>query len=486
MRRIVATTAVLAGAVAISACEGVGQALSSHTDVLARAGGHEFTVQEVSRLLIDNPRLPAQPDVVEALANVWIDYTLLAGHVARDSTLESLDLRDVVQPEIDNIVVSRYRDDVVVVDTILTEDELRARFDQDQPGLEVRARHVLLQVTPDATPEVRDSVRTLIADVRSRAAAGDDFGALAEEYSQDPGSATRGGDLGFFPRGQMVRPFEEAAFALQPGDVSDVVETSFGYHVIKVEERREPNYEERKDAFAQSLKTQLVFEAEQAYVDSLLEALEIEVQPEAPDVVRELARDREAELGARRRGRTLVSYRDGRYTVGDLADLLYRVAQAQLAQLAAAGDEEVQGILEQQARNKILIESARRAGHTATQVEQDSVVAAARSMLRAATTGMGLADLQPVEGEDERAMIDRVVFEALVEAAAGRRNVPPLGPLSHFLREGANARIFMQAAEEVIRVTNEGRRENLPELPEGQPVPTQPVPDGEQTEEQGG
>ena len=74
-------------------------------------------------------------------------------------------------------------------------------------------------------------------EILKRARAGEDFVKLAKEYTTEPGGKKRGGDLGWFGRGQMVKPFEEAAFALQPGHISDVVETDFGYHIIKVEER---------------------------------------------------------------------------------------------------------------------------------------------------------------------------------------------------------------------------------------------------------
>jgi len=75
-------------------------------------------------------------------------------------------------------------------------------------------------------------------DVLRRARAGESFDALAKEYSSDPGSKDKGGDLGWFGRGRMVKPFEDAAFALQPGQISDIVQTQFGYHIIKLDERR--------------------------------------------------------------------------------------------------------------------------------------------------------------------------------------------------------------------------------------------------------
>ncbi len=125
----------------------------------------------------------------------------------------------------------------------VSEEEIRRYYDEHKNEFEqVRARHILLSTRPIARdgnpPPDKEAVRRKAQEVLRRARAGEDFAALAREFSDDPGSKEKGGDLDFFGRGRMVREFEEAAFALQPGQISDLVETSYGFHIIKVEGRR--------------------------------------------------------------------------------------------------------------------------------------------------------------------------------------------------------------------------------------------------------
>lgn len=100
----------------------------------------------------------------------------------------------------------------------------------------VRLAHILIGVTPSQA--TRDSLYSFATLIRDKALSGEDFETLARNYSDDP-SADKGGDLGWFGRGEMVPEFEQAAFALQPGQISDVVETTFGFHIIKVTGRKE-------------------------------------------------------------------------------------------------------------------------------------------------------------------------------------------------------------------------------------------------------
>lgn len=106
---------------------------------------------------------------------------------------------------------------------------------------QVKARHILIKVEKDATEEVKASAKTKIEDLLQRIKNGEDFATLAQEFSEDPGSGKKGGDLGYNPKGRMVPKFDEVMFALKPGELSNVVETEYGFHIIKVEGKRKGN-----------------------------------------------------------------------------------------------------------------------------------------------------------------------------------------------------------------------------------------------------
>jgi peptidyl-prolyl cis-trans isomerase D len=111
------------------------------------------------------------------------------------------------------------------------------RSELDTPE-QVRARHILVALDPGADDAAKAAARAKLDGAKKRIEAGEDFAAVAKELSDDPGSKDAGGDLGFFKRGAMVAPFEEAAYALEPGQLSEPVETPFGFHLIRVEEKK--------------------------------------------------------------------------------------------------------------------------------------------------------------------------------------------------------------------------------------------------------
>ena len=107
-----------------------------------------------------------------------------------------------------------------------------------QQGERVKASHILVRVQANADAAEREKARAKAAGLLADVKAGKDFAALAKQYSDDPGSGAQGGDLGFFQRGQMVPPFEQAAFALSVGQTSDLVTSDFGFHIIRVTDKQ--------------------------------------------------------------------------------------------------------------------------------------------------------------------------------------------------------------------------------------------------------
>ena len=163
-------------------------------------------------------------------------------------------------------------------------DENAKSFYDGHPDLfkepeQVQASHILLKVEADAEPAKKEEIRKRMEGIKQRIEKGEDFAALAKELSQDP-SAEKGGDLGFFERGKMVKAFEDAAFSLKPGEVSDIVETPFGFHLIKVFDRKEGRtipYEDSKDRIKQYLRRVKFIEEKNSYVEALKKEGKVEI-----------------------------------------------------------------------------------------------------------------------------------------------------------------------------------------------------------------
>lgn len=157
----------------------------------------------------------------------------------------------------------------------VSEEETKAYYDAHpemfvQPE-SVRARHILIKVDPKAADTEKAGARKKIEEIQKKLKEGGDFEALAKEFSDCP-SRAQGGDLGQFAKGRMVKPFEEAAFSLPVGQVSPIVETTFGYHLIEVLERKpesKTSYEEAKERIEKLLKSEKVRTMLRAHIDGL-------------------------------------------------------------------------------------------------------------------------------------------------------------------------------------------------------------------------
>jgi peptidyl-prolyl cis-trans isomerase D len=146
----------------------------------------------------------------------------------------------------------------------ITDAQVKAYYDAHkekdfQQPEQVLARHILIKAEAAADQAVKDAAKLKAEGLRKQLAGGADFAALAKAHSDDPGSKDKGGDLGWFGRERMVKAFEDAAFALKPGELSEVVESPFGYHIIQVQEKRDARtlpVEDVKDRIVNVLKRQ--------------------------------------------------------------------------------------------------------------------------------------------------------------------------------------------------------------------------------------
>jgi peptidyl-prolyl cis-trans isomerase D len=160
------------------------------------------------------------------------------------------------------------------------EADIQAFYQQNlaqyQTPEEVRASHILLKTEGKDEAEVRARAE----DVLKRAKAGEDFAALAKEYSEDESNSASGGDLNYFPRGAMVPEFEQVAFTLKPGDMSDLVKTSFGFHIIKVVDHRQATTRPLEDVRAE-IEDQVKWQQAQTQAEQQAKALEAQLKTAA-------------------------------------------------------------------------------------------------------------------------------------------------------------------------------------------------------------
>jgi foldase protein PrsA len=146
-----------------------------------------------------------------------------------------------------DLVISKYQEKIsrgITINDIDIKNYYLKNLSAFESGM-VRVSHILIKTEDPGKEENRpfnEAALKKAQEVLKKVKAGEDFAALAQEYSDDPGTAQKGGKLGFFMRGQMVKPFEDAAFALKEGQISDIVQTIYGYHIIKMEEKKTETY----------------------------------------------------------------------------------------------------------------------------------------------------------------------------------------------------------------------------------------------------
>jgi hypothetical protein len=214
---------------------------------------HQSNPNAFEDFLKDNPTFQAQAQGQQREGmKRWYGETRVIADRARKEGLDKGDAaRLLALIGRSQVLAQAYADDLREnSDKLVSDADIEQYYRSNQSQFEqVRARHILIRAEADQEDSAgaeaekkraakREEARKKAESLLARIRAGEDFAKLASEFSEDPGSKSKGGDLDYFSRGQMVPEFEAAAFALKPGEVSQLVETQFGFHIIKVEDRR--------------------------------------------------------------------------------------------------------------------------------------------------------------------------------------------------------------------------------------------------------
>jgi hypothetical protein len=338
--------AAVAAVTVLTACEGFKEAMTAHVDVVARAGSQELSVTRLSELL-GNSRAPLNRDVAKSVAELWVNYQLLGKAAAEGDSLTSPKVvDDAMWAAIAGARANKWFD--VVSKTWKAGDpaSAEARFNQ---GELLAARHILLTVPQGGAGA--DSIRRRAEAIRAQATPAN-FAELASKNSQDPGSARQGGSLSVFQRGQMVPDFEKGLLALKPGEISPVIQTQFGYHIIY----RQP-FSEVRDEVVRAADQRGMQVAESTYFAKLEAASKVQVKPDAPKTVKAIAKDIEGHLD----DKTVVATSTmGDFTAGRLAKWFSAAPpQARLPQqISTAPDSVLPNLVRNFVRNELFLRQA--------------------------------------------------------------------------------------------------------------------------------
>ncbi len=295
------TASFLAAAVLALASAGAQAQAPGADTVLIDGAGQRITLGDVNAALLSAP--PAQRRQVLAskgrlavLANELFSRRVLAQQ-ARERGLDKGPEAAALRRISEDAALSELAVQAIDAGAVPTDEQVlkRARelYDKDSKRFErpagTHASHILFRPQGDGG---KVAARRRAEEALDKVRAGGDFAALATELSEDPGSAVRGGDLGYFDKGRMVKPFEEAAAKLQPGETSGLVESDFGYHIIRVHARRSAGvapFEEVRPMLEASVRNEIAEQTRQSELQRLMkdavmhgDALDLVVKANAP------------------------------------------------------------------------------------------------------------------------------------------------------------------------------------------------------------
>jgi parvulin-like peptidyl-prolyl isomerase len=465
MSRKLRTILHIALALAIPACN-LRDAMTADVSVVARAGEQQLRVDDLAEMLASAKTVGLRPGIVEQWAQLWIDYSLFVQQMAGgDSLIDTGLVRRAMWFDIDSIRVDRFHtylvDSLVEFDTAYVDSAFAAG---EHRMLDI----VLLETRADLAPPERAAKRGEADALRGRLAAGGSWDQAKVDY-QKPGGGSRGGRV-MVGSGTMSPELDPVAFALAPGEMSDVIETARGFYLL-----RRPALEEVREDYAWALQDTLVGRMQAQFLEDLPERWRVAVRGNAPALMREAVGQPYAAIGS---GKTLGTYRDGKLTVGEFVRWLPVLGIHQ--QVGGASDEQLHDLVEALIRNEVLFHEADQRNIRITDEEFALIRERYAVRLDTLRRAMDLDVLLSAGGttpDMRQRLLELSVMRYLSEIMQRRRqmvSVPPF--LAEALRERQDWSVAPAALERTVEETRARRAELANMAPEGDAPPADASP----------
>ena len=437
--------AVVAAGLTLAACEGFKEALTAHVDVAARAESQELSVERLAEM-IGNTEFPISPEFARTLSGLWVDYQLL-GHAAAagDSLKDTTRLDRVLWPMIAEARVNAFHDRMQAAGPKYDSTANEARYSQ---GEVLAARHILFRTAPTMTPAQKDSVRRRAEATRARLT-GANFAQIAGQTNDDPTAKQQGGSLGLFPRGAMVKEFEQAVLSLQPGQISSPVETQFGYHII----RRAP-FSEVRGEMGEAMQRRATQVSDSTFVANLEAGANVQLEDDVAAVARAVV----ADLDGHREDKTVLARtKIGNFTAEKFGRWVRMFPERQRVQqvIAQSPDSIVRQFVKNMIRNELILHAADSAKVPMDPQQLAQLRGTFAQVIGNAWTQLGVAPTQlsdsaKSEQERERVAADRIesYVDRLLVNQAQFVAVPT--ELSELLRETYEWKIASAGVERAV------------------------------------
>lgn len=467
MRRIV----LAAGTLFLAGCSNFGDLFTAHADVAATAAGQELTAEQLAAMMGQAKGAQMNAETAEFIASVWSDYTLFAQAVAQGTLkTDSATVAAVLWPQIsearaqvwyDTLASRRERIPDAAADSAFVADTARA------------IQHILFGAQSTASPEERAEARRKANAALAQLKAGAQFEVLATELSDDPGSKQNGGWYPPAKPGTYVTAFDSAAWRLAPGQLSGLVETPYGYHII-----RRPTMAEARTRTLAFLVQSAAARLDSLYMDSLAVQYKLTVESDAPALMREGLADRTGMLKSKK---VLAKYTGGALTVGEYLRWLSALPPQFAAQVRDAPNEQLARFARALGTNQLLLRQADSAGASLSAEQWQGMEASYLGVIDTLkmTIGLGPDVIDPNAAVAEREKAAQLRVDAFfTEVFAQRARLRPLpGALGQVLREQEGGKISQPGLTRAVELASAAAALN--QAPGANPnSPVQPAPGG--------